>query len=1531
MSGAAVFSNGRIVGILSRHYRSDGLGRLTASRAGRWRTQVSPARLHDVESLLGISLESLRPGWTGGCPYRGLLPYDPAHAAVFYGRELMTAELAEMLARTGIVVVTGPSGAGKTSVLQAGLVPVLDRGEPLPGSSSWPRIAMTPTAHPLAELAAQLGALGGKDSAAIRDSLAAAPADAHLVIREILLAAARRGEVTGVDDLERLVLIIDQFEQVFDLAGEGGERERAAFIEAVCAAATQPAGPRSEPSALAVIAVRGDYWDRCAAYPLLVSAMQRGQFIVGPMDEADLRRAITGPADESGLRVETSLTDAVLSELRREGSEQGTGALPLLSQAMMLTWEKREGDLLTSRGYGSTGGVAHAVNISAEAAYEGLPDVGQVIARDVLRRMTAVSTDGRITRRPVRLDDLRTGRAEGEREQVDAVLEAFARMRLLVLDADRAEIAHDILLQAWPRLKGWLEEDQTNAILHTQLGEDAAAWSGNGKDASFLYGGTQLAAVRRAVRQWSADPGRYPVLSGTEEDFLRASEYAASARARLRTIGIAALAVLTLVASVASVLAFRQSADARRQRDQAIYNQTIADYNQTIAEALQLGTVNTSLAAQLELSAYRIRATPDATSRLINFENTPLPTPLAGLPAPVDSVACSPDRHVLASGNSDGTVQLWDVSSPAHPQPLGPRFTAATGAVYAVAFSPSGPILATGSGDGAVRLWDVSDPAHLVLIGQPYIGSASYVLSVSFSRNGRMLASGGKDGTIHLWDVTSPARPRPLGSSVNATTGPVSSVAFSRDGRTLASGSGDGTVRLWDVADPSAMTLLGQPLTGSGAAVASVAFSPDGRTLAGGSSDGAIRLWDVTTPGNARLLGPSLTASTGTVDSVAFSADGLMLASGGSDGAVRLSDMANAAAPQSLGPALTGPGAAASSVAFTPDGRTLAVGSADHSIWLWNLPQTILIGHTAAVDAVAFSPDGRTLASGSADQTTRLWNVTNPADPKPLGLPLTGPTGTVDSVAFSPGGRTLATGNFDGTVRLWNVTDPAHPHPLGPPVADTGGNVLSLAFSRDGRTLAVGGSNDKALLWDVTDLATPRQLGQQLAAHDSVAAVAFSPDGQVLAGGSYDRMVWLWDVAEPPHGRSLASSLDAGFAGYVLSVAFSPDGRLLAGGSIDGTVRLWDVTHPADLRALGSPLAGPTGPINSVAFSRDSRLLAIGSGDGTIRLWNVSDPAHPVSAGPPLTGSGAAVMSLAFSPDGKTLASASSDGTIRLWNISVAYAAQRICAVADNALTPALWHQYLLPQLPYQPPCPASAMKVPAAPPALAAGPVPETPGDVAATVTGPRTITVTWAEPSRDVTGYNVDNGCPVSPSYTCGGTDASVAKTTGSTRSAEFSVTPGAYDCFHVQAFNKYGASGWSTYTANSCAETPPLTVTGTREWTDTGVNLSPGARLFIKAIGQIYINPAAPEGPEGDPACEPIVMYPVVSAAFPAPTLPCWSLVGRIGNGPPFEIGSSTLVIATSGRLYLGINDNRLTNNSGSWLVFMKIGGPVIIGPP
>src|SRR5271156_3557546 len=269
--------------------------------------------------------EHPHPDWADGCPYRGLRPYDQAHEAVFFGRERLTAELVGKLAATGIVMVSGGSGAGKTSLLQAGLVPALARGVQLPGSSSWPRVSLTPTARPLTALAAKLATLGGGDPAVIRQRLADAPGEAHLLLGQILPAAAGQPQWPSRDGrgpaAARLVLIIDQFEQVFAADGEEGRLERTAFIDAVCAAATKPAGPRGEPPVRVVIAVGGDYWDQCAAYPQLVRPMEQDQLVVGPMPEAGLRRAITGPAEVSGLRIESALIEAVLADARAASGE----------------------------------------------------------------------------------------------------------------------------------------------------------------------------------------------------------------------------------------------------------------------------------------------------------------------------------------------------------------------------------------------------------------------------------------------------------------------------------------------------------------------------------------------------------------------------------------------------------------------------------------------------------------------------------------------------------------------------------------------------------------------------------------------------------------------------------------------------------------------------------------------------------------------------------------------------------------------------------------------------------------------------------------------------------------------------------------------------------------------------------------------------------------------------------------------------------------------------------------------------------
>jgi Novel STAND NTPase 1/WD domain, G-beta repeat len=731
-----------------------------------------------------------------GCPYRGLLPFEEANAGLFYGRERLAAELAAELAtrvsRGGPVIVTGVSGAGKSSLLQAGLLPILARGRQVPGSGQWPRIAMTPTTDPLAELAARLAALGGDDVLPVRDRLARHPEQAHQAVwQAVLAAAARRGEQgPAASDSARLVLIVDQFEQVFTLnTGPAGQAARRAFVTALCAAATSRAGPRHEPPALVVIAVRADFWDRCAAFPGLAAALQDGQFIVGQMTEPEFRTAITGPAASAGLSVDPALTGTILGDLSALGGDDAAGALPLLSQALALTWENREGDRLTGHGYSKTGGISHAVQTGADDIYHALSPGQQALARQLLANMT-VAADGRLACRPISRKELYAGLPSAAPSQIDAVLTAFAAGRLVALHGDWAKISHDTLLRAWPRLRGWLAEDQASWVTYGQLADAAAAWHSSGDDPSLLYRGAHLAAVQQAATGWAQGPARSPAITGIQRDFLHTSERAASRTGRRRRGAVALLAVLALAVSAAFVVVFQQRNAALQQRDQAIYNQTIV-------EAVKFGASDTPLAAQLDLAAYRLHPTRGLASRLLDAENTPLSSPLVAGTRGVGSVAFSPARHMLASGNIDGTIRLWDVADPARPRLLGQPLKVGE-AVESVAFSPDGRTLASSTYFGTVVLWDISDPAHPVALGLPLMAGSGIVYSVAFSPDGRTLASGGDDGMVRLWDVARPAHPRRLGS-LTAGASAIDSVAFSPEGQTLASGSYDGAARLWNL------------------------------------------------------------------------------------------------------------------------------------------------------------------------------------------------------------------------------------------------------------------------------------------------------------------------------------------------------------------------------------------------------------------------------------------------------------------------------------------------------------------------------------------------------------------------------------------------------------------------------------------------------------------------------------------------------------------------------------------------------------
>ena len=210
----------------------------------------------------------------------------------------------------------------------------------------------------------------------------------------------------------------------------------------------------------------------------------------------------------------------------------------------------------------------------------------------------------------------------------------------------------------------------------------------------------------------------------------------------------------------------------------------------------------------------------------------------------------------------------------------------------------------------------------------------------------------------------------------------------------------------------------------------------------------------------------------------------------------------------------------------------------------------------------------------------------------------------------------------------------------------------------------------------------------------------------------------------------------------------------------------------------------------------------------------------------------------------------------------------------------------------------------------------PAAPGNVTAVATSQYTIQVTWTEPAAGIKGFNLDNGCPV------GSCDpgATLVQTTGPVDTATFNVTPGSYQCFRVQAFNNAGTSPWSGY---GCISTPGLVLSATQKWTNTKVTVPAGDEIGISADGQVTVSPTQTVGPAGNPSCTPAQNYP--GKTFPAPTLPCYSLIARIGDGTPFEVGTSTLItVAASGVLYLGINDNNVSGNSGSWNVKIKLGG-------
>ena len=1062
----------------------------------------------------------------GICPYMGLEAFDEDSAEYFYGREALVQKLLNQVNHKSSIAVVGASGSGKSSAVQAGLMAQLRQGKQIPNSDRWWLGCFRPGKQPIKALASLLTADGSKESQA-REKLQI----------EGLLYQGVEGFVRWLRTRSEpmVLLVIDQFEELFTLAAEN---ERQEFIELVVGA-LEYASDRFK----LIFTVRADFVASCLEIPELVHILQKNSVLVPPyLTEANYHHAIINPAEQVGLKVEPGLVEVLLQDLDRSA-----GDLPLLQFALQQLWERRDSGKLTLNAYQILGGIKGALKRQAQSIYDRLDAKSQDCVRWVFLNLTQLGEGTEDTRRRVTKSDLVV--AKYPEELVNKILRILTDAKLLVVNLDDGhnlgqsrsvadapeddelfleamrqdatiEVVHEILIRHWSSLRWWLEENRSRLRSQRQIEQAAILWQQKNKQDDFLLRGVRLGEAEEIYIKYTDE------LSDTAKEYVAncidarlAQQKEAKQRLRKAQLTAAALGILGLAATVFGIGAYRQKLIAQLENidslnsvaeAQLLSNQQLESLTTSVKAGKQFQHINGLGKAFVSNNNWQSTKYKTTATLQQSIYGTQELNRLEGHSQRVNAVGVSDNGENIITTSDDQTVKVWNkkgnviktfAGKEAQENPLlwnqtkinNPSLEAKN-----ISLNNSDRFI-TIKDETTVELRSKSD--NKLIHSYPH---QSIVNSVSTSLDNKLLATATFNGNINIWNEDGI-----LQQTLTGHTGEVSDVNFvpnlsNRDFYKLISTGVDKTVRIWQVFNR---------YSNKEGAIASIATAPSYDRFVTGNWDGKIGFWNTNIDGTQKLL-----------NTVAGHEDSI------------------------------------SQVKYSPDGKIIATAAWDKTIKLWdaetgNLIDT-LTGHNDGINSIAFTSTslnssykegGYILLSGSEDKTIKFWNITDKAK---LIKTLTGHTDSIKAIAISPDGNLIASGGYDNTIKIWSISgellQTIDAHKLA---------VTSLAFTRDSNTLASGSWDNSIKLWSIVDGGTSNNLLHTLTGHqDGVTTISLNSNGTLLASGSGDRTIKLWNTKTGELIKTLR-----GHTSQINSLGFSSDDQSIISGEEQQGLFWWNL------------------------------------------------------------------------------------------------------------------------------------------------------------------------------------------------------------------------------------------------------------------------------------------------------------------------------------------------------------------------------------